>query len=91
MLNMHQHPSAIARLRNQLAAGHIANLSDFWRDAESLNVPLVTPVDGAEDERDVTFLWRARHPLQGVYLRLNRVTDKEHVAKGMMTALPATG
>ncbi len=78
------------QLRSQLAAGHIANLSDFWRDAESLNVPLVTPVDGAKDERDVTFLWRARHPLQGVYLRLNRVTDKEHVAKGMMTALPAT-
>ncbi|EKK5503995.1 esterase family protein [Enterobacter hormaechei subsp. xiangfangensis] len=90
MLNMQQHPSAISRLRSQLAAGHIANLSDFWRDAESLNVPLVTPVDGAKDERDVTFLWRARHPLQGVYLRLNRVTDKEHVAKGMMTALPAT-
>lgn len=90
MLNMQQHPSAIAGLRSQLAAGHIANLSDFWRDAESLNVPLVTPVDGAKDERDVTFLWRAGHPLQGVYLRLNRVTDKEHVAKGMMTALPAT-
>ncbi len=50
----------------------------------------MTPVEGAKDEREVTFLWRARHPLQGVYLRLNRVTDKEHVAKGMMTALPAT-
>ncbi|EFF6529952.1 enterochelin esterase, partial [Escherichia coli] len=74
MLNMQQHLSAIASLRNQLAAGHIANLTDFWREAESLNVPLVTPVEGAEDEREVTFLWRARHPLQGVYLRLNRVT-----------------
>ncbi|HCN7664277.1 TPA: enterochelin esterase, partial [Escherichia coli] len=51
MLNMQQHPSAIASLRNQLAAGHIANLTDFWREAESLNVPLVTPVEGAEDER----------------------------------------
>ena len=90
MLNMQQHPSAIASLRNQLAAGHIANLTDFWREAESLNVPLVTPVEGAEDEREVTFLWRARHPLQGVYLRLNRVTDKEHVEKGMMSALPET-
>ncbi|MBS8832766.1 catecholate siderophore esterase IroD, partial [Escherichia coli] len=64
--------------------------TDFWREAESLNVPLVTPVEGAEDEREVTFLWRARHPLQGVYLRLNRVTDKEHVEKGMMSALPET-
>ena len=54
--------SAIASLRNQLAAGHIVNLTDFWREAESLNVPLVTPVEGAEDEREVTFLWRARHP-----------------------------
>ncbi|EDV8900918.1 esterase family protein [Salmonella enterica] len=90
MLNMQQHPSAIASLRSQLAAGHIANLSDFWRDAESLNVPLVTPVEGVEDEREVTFLCRARRPLQGVYLRLNRVTDKNHVAKGMMTSLPAT-
>ncbi len=51
MLNMQQHLSAIASLRNQLAAGHIANLTDFWREAESLNVPLVTPVEGAEDER----------------------------------------
>ncbi|WP_447336760.1 catecholate siderophore esterase IroD [Klebsiella variicola] len=90
MLNMQQHPSAIARLRSQLAAGHIANVSDFWRDAESLNGPLVMPVEGAEDEREVTFLWRAWHSLQGVYLRLNRVTDKEHVAKGMMTPLPET-
>ena len=46
MLNMQQHLSAIASLRNQLAAGHIANLTDFWREAESLNVPLVTPVEG---------------------------------------------
>lgn len=90
MLNMQQHPSAIASLCNQLAAGHIANLTDFWREAESLNVPLVTPVEGAEDEREVTFLWRARHPLQGVCQRLNRVTDKEHVEKGMMSALPET-
>ncbi|MXE01475.1 DUF3327 domain-containing protein, partial [Escherichia coli] len=50
----------------------------------------MTPVEGAEDEREVTFLWRARHPLQGDYLRLNRVTDKEHVEKGMMSALRAT-
>lgn len=80
MLNMQQHPSAIASLRNQLAAGHIANLTDFWREAESLNVPLVTPVEGAEDERSDLSVAR-RHPLQGVYLRLNRVTDKEHVEK----------
>lgn len=95
MLNMPQHPSAspsaIASLRNQLAAGRITNPSRFWREAESLNIPLVVPAEGVEDEREVTFLWHARHPLQGVYLRLNRVTDKEYVAKGLMTAIPDTG
>ncbi len=28
--------------------------------------------------------------LRGVYVRLNRVTDKDNVAKGMMTQLPTT-
>ena len=72
MLNMPQHPSAspsaIASLRNQLAAGRITNPSRFWREAESLNIPLVVPAEGVEDEREVTFLWHARHPLQGVCL-----------------------
>ena len=56
MLNMQQHPSAIASLRNQLAAGHIANLTDFWREAESLNVPLVSTVEGAEDVVVLSFV-----------------------------------
>ncbi len=35
-------------------------------------------------------MWRAASPLRGVYVRLNRVTDKDNVAKGMMTQLPTT-
>ncbi|MEW5164060.1 alpha/beta hydrolase-fold protein [Klebsiella aerogenes] len=93
MFNINPHPpvsAAIAGLRRQLATGNITDLSHFWQQATSLPVPLVTTVDGAADEREVTFLWRARHPLRGVYLRLNRVTDKEQVAKGLMTQIPAT-
>ncbi|EHW0100895.1 esterase family protein [Salmonella enterica] len=78
------------RLRRQLAAGSQVDASHFWREANSLVLPLVTAINGADDEREVTFLWRAASPLRGVYVRLNRVTDKDNVAKGMMTQLPTT-
>ncbi|EAM7072540.1 esterase family protein [Salmonella enterica] len=78
------------RLRRQLDAGSQIDASHFWREATSLTLPLVTAINGADDEREVTFLWRAAYPLQGVYVRLNRVTDKENVMKGMMTQLPTT-
>lgn len=78
------------RLRRQLAAGSQVDASHFWREANSLALPLVTAIKGADDEREVTFLWRAASPLRGVYVRLNRVTDKDNVAKGMMTQLPTT-
>ncbi|EHU3928209.1 esterase family protein [Salmonella enterica] len=78
------------RLRRQLAAGSQVDASHFWREANSLALPLVTAINGADDEREVTFLWRAASPLRGGYVRLNRVTDKDNVAKGMMTQLPTT-
>ncbi|EAX7087243.1 esterase family protein [Salmonella enterica] len=78
------------RLRRQLAAGSQVDASHFWREANSLALPLVTAINDADDEREVTFLWRAASPLRGVYVRLNRVTDKDNVAKGMMTQLPTT-
>ncbi|EED2659584.1 esterase family protein, partial [Salmonella enterica subsp. enterica serovar Michigan] len=78
------------RLRRQLAAGSQVDASHFWRAVNSLALPLVTAINGADDEREVTFLWRAASPLRGVYVRLNRVTDKDNVAKGMMTQLPTT-
>ncbi|EBL3037858.1 esterase family protein [Salmonella enterica] len=78
------------RLRRQLAAGSQVDASHFWREANSLALPLVTAINGADDEREVTLLWRAASPLRGVYVRLNRVTDKDNVAKGMMTQLPTT-
>ncbi len=54
-----------ARLRRQLAAGSLVDASQFWREANSLALPLVTAIDGADDEREVTFLWRAASPLRG--------------------------
>lgn len=39
------------RLRRQLAAGSQVDASHFWREANSLALPLVTAINGADDER----------------------------------------
>ncbi|HCM1918996.1 TPA: esterase family protein [Salmonella enterica subsp. salamae serovar 28:r:e,n,z15] len=82
--------AAAARLRRQLTAENPIDATRFWQEVQSLALPLVSTMDDMDDEREVTFLWRAAHPLQGVYLRLNRVTDKNSLAKGMMQPLPGT-
>lgn len=82
--------SPVANIRRQLTAGTLQDVSQFWRDADSVNIPLVTEIAGASDEREVIFLWRTEKPLQGVYVNLNRVTDKNSVNKGLMSRLPAS-
>lgn len=82
--------SATERLLAQLANPTSLDVTQFWHDVEAVDVPLVTTAAGNHDERDVTFLWRSEKALQGVYLCLNRVTDKSHVARGMMTHIPAS-
>lgn len=82
--------SAIARIHAQLAAGTAPDVSQFWRDVACVGIPLSAAVKGEIEQREVTFLWRSATPLQGVYVRLNRVTDKQSVAKGLMTLLPAS-
>lgn len=59
----------------------------FWQEVSDAGLPLVRKTAAESDEREVTFLWRTGRPLQGVYLFLNRITDKQQVAKGMMTPL----
>lgn len=81
---------AIARIHAQLVAGTAPDVSQFWRDVASVRIPLSAAVKGEDDQREVTFLWRSSAPLQGVYVRLNRVTDKQSVKKGLMTPLPAS-
>ncbi|WP_312229132.1 alpha/beta hydrolase-fold protein [Pseudescherichia sp.] len=83
-------PGAIARIHAQLAAGAASDVSQFWRDVALVRVPLSAAVKGDSNQREVTFLWRSAEPLQGVYVRLNRITDKKSVAKGLMTPLPAS-
>ncbi len=77
------------RILAQLADRTVPDIPQFWHDVDTVGTPLVTRVAGDNDQRDVTFLWRASQPLQAVYLFLNRVTDKAHVALGDMTHLPS--
>ena len=79
--------NGVESLLNRLAAPASLERAQFWRDVESVDIPLITAVGDKSDERDVTFLWRAGKALRGVYLFLNRVTDKANVDKGMMRNL----
>ncbi|MBV4367251.1 alpha/beta hydrolase-fold protein [Erwinia phyllosphaerae] len=79
--------NGVESLLNRLAAPASLERAQFWRDVESVDIPLIAAVGGKSDERDVTFLWRAGKALRGVYLFLNRVTDKANVDKGMMRNL----
>lgn len=62
----------------------------FWHDVDLVGTPLIRPGSANESERGVAFLWRASDELGGVYLSLNRVTDKERVERGMLQHVQGT-
>ncbi|MEB7886984.1 alpha/beta hydrolase-fold protein [Serratia fonticola] len=82
--------AAMVRIRAQLATRTLLDIAQFWRDVESVSIPLSIEAHGENDERDITFLWRTGKLLHGVYVRLNRVTDKDDVVKGLMTHIPSS-
>lgn len=71
-----------------LASPTLMDSSHFWNDVNDVAVPLITARSNKDNVREVTFLWRSEKPLLGVYIRLNRVTDKKDVDKGMMVHVP---
>lgn len=77
-------------IRKQLSTGSILDITQFWHDAESTKIPMIVEKINDPDYREITFLWRSEEILQGVYIRLNRVTDKNDVKKGLMTCIPST-
>lgn len=66
------------------------NLNWLRQQAELKNMPLVADNENNPQLRDVTFIWRSASFPAGVYLFLNRVTDKDLVAKGMMTQIASS-
>ena len=94
---MRNHPSRSlddicteSRICAQLSTNPSMDITHFWREVESAALPLMTKSSSNTENREVTFLWRSEEVLQGVYLRLNRVTDKRDVKKGLMTHIPST-
>lgn len=81
---------AESRIRAQLSTSLPIDITHFWHEVESAAFPLMTKSSSNTENREVTFLWRSEEALQGVYLRLNRVTDKIDVKKGLMTHIPLT-
>ncbi|MCT4717364.1 alpha/beta hydrolase-fold protein [Enterobacteriaceae bacterium H18W14] len=81
---------AESRIRSLLSTGASLDITYFWHEVESGVFPLITKSSSNAENREVTFLWRSEEPLQSVYVRLNRVTDKKDVKKGFMTRIPST-
>lgn len=81
---------SVSRLVAQLHDARPFDGAAFWQQVESLGTPLVMAVAGNDQEREATFLWRSAKPLQGVYLGLNRVTDKDNWRSGLMTQVPGS-
>ncbi|EMZ8854713.1 esterase family protein [Salmonella enterica] len=78
------------RIYAQLSTNSPIDITRFWHEVESTALPLMTKSNCNTENREVTFLWRSEEALQGVYLRLNRVTDKKDVKKGLMAHIPST-
>ncbi|MCP3424545.1 alpha/beta hydrolase-fold protein [Rothia sp. AR01] len=79
--------SLLARYRD----AEPADLQRWWSWVERRGTPLIDPASGLS-----TFLWRAPHAadapegLEAVHVHVNRVTDKERHADGLMRHVPGT-
>lgn len=80
-----QNINTVRQSRAMLVSPTAIDSITFWNTIDTLTVPLVTVSSAKDHRREVTFLWRSKKPLLGVYVRLNRLTDKKDVDKGMMT------
>lgn len=68
----------------------VTNTSPNFNNLEFNDFPFITESSKYTDKREVTFIWRSKAVVQGVYVRLNRVTDKKDVKKGLMAHIPST-
>lgn len=78
------------RIRAQLSTCTSLDIAQFWNDVKNLSTPLIAESNGIGKFYEVTFLWRSEKPLLSVYVRLNRVTDKRNVTRGLMTRIPSS-
>lgn len=77
----------IAALLRDLDAGRTGAVADFWDFVEHTGTPLV---EGAGDERIVTFLHRDTSHSRTVLLLVNKLTDRHNLAASRMRPVPGT-
>jgi enterochelin esterase-like enzyme len=77
----------LATLAGEIASGNGA-IASFWREVEEAGTPLIEPVEGAEDEYLVTFLWRSADDLDNVAVLGPWLTME--ITDHFMTRLPGS-
>ncbi|WP_407555195.1 DUF3327 domain-containing protein [Streptomyces sp. Pv4-95] len=84
----------ISRLAARLATADPAErtmlTAEFWECAEREGTPLVEAVHDEPAHRAVTFLWRGHRATRQVLLLAEGLTDRDHLAAGLLTCLPGT-
>ncbi|MCU6199430.1 DUF3327 domain-containing protein [Citrobacter cronae] len=66
------------------------DFTSLCNNVGSVEIPLVKEIVDDPEYSEVTFLWRSEKILQSVYIRLNRITDKNNIRKGLMKHVPST-
>src|SRR5262249_51837916 len=82
----------LLRLMRELEGGAAGALDAFWQEMAERGAPLVEPIPSDDHEVWLTFLWRAREPLDNVLLisDLERGYYWNSFAHGKLVWLPGT-
>lgn len=84
----------VERLAADLAQASVADreavVERFWAEVERRGAPVVEAIDGADEHRAVTFLWRGGSAAGQVLLMANRLTDRRNLAGALLRHLPGT-
>lgn len=78
----------IEMLRATLTEGQKDALEAFWREVTATGAPLVEAVEGEQDYRLVTFLWRDREDTENVVVVGSAMAGWRDWQKHMLTHLP---
>lgn len=79
----------ITSLEQALASGNTTTLEAFWQEAIELGTPLIEPIEGDDEHRLVTFLWREQGDIRNMVVCFGPAGYKRP-AKNQMTRLLET-
>jgi enterochelin esterase-like enzyme len=85
--------SRLLRLESELYQGNATATESFWREVEKQTTPLIEPIPGDQAHMWVTFLWRAKQPVQNVLVLSglsNYSYGRSTLPNNLMSQLPET-